>query len=107
MSSSDTQLSFSDLTAQLSARCQDAIDNDRLQNIPNEQIGQLLASIFRIYAAKAQSGETIIPFGRNDGVSATDVAIACTAMMDAVGLQLFELGAWQTMTNVRPRMTHK
>jgi hypothetical protein len=107
MSRSDTQLSFSDLTKELSARCLDAIENDQLQNIPNEQIGQMLATIFRVYAAKAQSGETIVPFGREDGVSATDVAIGCTAMMDAVGLQLFELGAWQTMTNVRPRMIHK
>ena len=107
MSRSDTQLSFSELTTELSARCLDAIEKDQLQNIPNEQIGQMLATIFRVYAAKAQSGESIVPFGREDGVSATDVAIGCTAMMDAVGLQLFELGAWQTMTNIRPSMTHK
>jgi hypothetical protein len=107
MSRSDTQLSFSELANELSARCLDAIENDRLQNIPNEQVGQMLATIFRVYAAKAQGGESIVPFGREDGVSATDVAIGCTAMMDAVGLQLFELGAWQTMTNVRPRMINK
>ena len=107
MSRSDTGASFSELTKELSARCLAAIENDQLQSIPNEQIGQMLATIFRVYAAKAQSGESIVPFGRDDGVSATDVAIGCTAMMDAVGLQLFELGAWQTMTNVRPRMTHK
>ena len=100
-------MSFSELTQELSARCLDAIENDQLQDIPNEQIGQMLATIFRVYAAKAQSGESIVPFGREDGVSATDVAIGCTAMMDAVGLQLFELGAWQTMTNVRPRMIQK
>jgi hypothetical protein len=100
-------MSFDELAKELSARCLKAIENDQLQDISNEQIGQLLATIFRVYAAKAQSGESIVPFGRDDGVSATDAAIGCTAIMDAVGLQLFELGAWQTMTNVRPRVIHK
>ena len=107
MSRSDAEVSFGDLTTELSARCLGAIENDQLHSIPSEQLGQMLATIFRVYAAKAQAGESIVPFGRNDGVTATDVAIGCTAMMDAVGLQLFELGAWQTMTNVRPSMTHK
>jgi hypothetical protein len=107
MSRSDTARSFSELTTELSARCLEAIDNDQLQSIPSEQLGQIFATIFRVYAAKAQSGESVVPFGRNDGVTATDVAIGCTAMMDAVGLQLFELGAWQTMTSVRPRTVHE
>ena len=32
--------------------------------------------------------------------SATDVAIGCTAMLEAVNLALFELGAWQNMSSV-------
>jgi len=107
MSPSDTALSFSDLTAELSNRCLEAMQNDQLNSIPSESLGRMFATIFRVYAAKVQNGESVIPFGRNDGVTATDVAIGCTAMMDAVGLQLFELGAWQTMTSVRPRNIHK
>ena len=105
MSRSDPEERLVVLTKELSAACLKAIETDQLESIPNEQIGQMLAAVFRVYAAKAQNGETIIPFGRDDGVSATDVAICCTALMDAVGLQLFELGAWQSMTNVRPPMT--
>jgi hypothetical protein len=107
MSRSDTAVSFGELTTELSARCLEAIDNDQLDSIPSEQLGRMFAALFRIYAAKVLSGDSFVPFGREDGVSATDVAIGCTAMMDAVGLQLFELGAWQTMTNVRPRTIHK
>ena len=40
------------------------------------------------------------PFGRNSGVTVTDVAISCTALMDSVGLELFELGAYQTMSGI-------
>jgi hypothetical protein len=97
---------FSDLAMELSACCLDAIECDRLDEIPNDRLGQMFASIVRVYAAKAQKGETVTPFGRNSGVTATDVAIGCTAMMDGVGLALFELGAWQTMTNVRPRASN-
>lgn len=106
MSRSDTEMSFSELTMELSARCLEAIENDQLDSVPNDQLGQMFATIIRVYAAKAQNGESVVPFGRNGGVTVTDVAIGCTAMMDGVGLQLFELGAWQTMTSVRPRITH-
>jgi len=99
MSQSDA-LSFASLTSELSARCLNAIEADRLGDIQNEELGQVFASIIRVFAAKAQLGEQVRPFGRNSGVTATDVAIGCTAMLEAVNLALFELGAWQAMSNV-------
>ena len=91
---------------ELSARCLEAVEHGRLDEIPNDQLGQMFATIVRVYAAKAQNGEAVVPFGRNSGVTVTDVAIGCTAMMDGIGLALFELGAWQAMTSVRPRATN-
>ena len=99
MSHSD-EPSFTSLTSELSARCLDAIEAGRLDEIPNEELGQAFASIVRVFAAKAQLGEAVRPFGRNSGVTTTDVAIGCTAMLEAVNLALFELGAWQSMSNV-------
>ena len=99
MSRSDGQ-SFASLASDLSARCLEAIDTDRLDEISNEHLGQAFASIIRVFAAKAQLGENVRPFGRNSGVTVTDVAIGCTAMLETVNLALFELGAWQSMTNV-------
>ncbi|MEO8377851.1 MAG: hypothetical protein ABI579_09295 [Candidatus Sumerlaeota bacterium] len=107
MSRSEAEFSFGDLTMELSARCLEAIENDQLHSIPNDQLGNMFATILRVFGAKAQRGEAALPFGGNIGVTVTDVAIGCTAMMDVVGLQLFELGAWQTMTSVRPHHTHK
>src|SRR3546814_14832024 len=46
---------------------------------PDDSLGQVLASAVRVLAAKAQAGQAPKPFGRNSGVTVTDVAIACTA----------------------------
>jgi hypothetical protein len=101
MSPSDqAERRFTDLASELSAHCLNAIENDRLDNISSESLGQLFASIVQTFAAKAQNGEDVKPFGRNSRVTATDVAIGCTAMLDAAGLALFELGAWQSMSGV-------
>ena len=91
---------FSDLASELSARCLEAIEQNRLEDIPADALGQAFASVLQLYAAKAQAGEGMLPFGRNSGVTATDVAIGCTAMLEAVNLALFELGAWQNMSSV-------
>jgi hypothetical protein len=93
---------FAHLASQLARHCTQAIDGDRLADIPTDVLGQLFASVVRLYAAKAQLGATPPPFGRHGTVTATDVAIGCTAMLEGVGLTLFDLGAWQTLASVRP-----
>ncbi len=98
-SSSDAH-SFSDLASDLSARCLDAVETGRFDDVPSDALGQVFASVVQLFAAKAQAGEQVLPFGRNSGVTTTDVAIGCTAMLDAVNLALFELGAWQAMSSV-------
>jgi hypothetical protein len=30
----------------------------------------------------------------------TDVAIGCTALLESAGLEVFELGAWQSMSGI-------
>ena len=103
MSKDDTiDPSFSDLASALAARCAEAIELDSASEIPNDSLGQVFASVVRLYAAKAQAGDTPRPFGRNSGVTATVVAIGCTAMLESIGLTLFDLGAWQTLSSVRP-----
>jgi hypothetical protein len=93
-------LSFADLASELSSRLHGALEQDALDGVPNEELGQIFASVVAVFAAKAQAGADVRPFGRNSGVTATDVVIGCTAMLDAAGLELFELGAWQAMTSV-------
>jgi hypothetical protein len=101
MSSSESGgASFAALASEIAAACADAIENDRISEIPDDSLGQVIGAAVRLYAAKAQSGNAPRPFGRNSGVTITDVAIGCTAMMEGVGLQVFELGAWQSMSGI-------
>ena len=69
-------------------------------SIPDDSLGQVFASVVRLFAAKSQAGPAPLPFGRNSGVTSTDVVIGCSAMLDAAGLAVFELGAWQAMSRV-------
>ena len=91
---------FAALASEIAVRCAEAIDADRLNDIPDDSLGQVFASVVRLFAAKAQAGPAPRPFGRNSGVSPTDVVIGCSAMLDAVNLAVFELGAWQAMSQV-------
>jgi hypothetical protein len=92
--------SFAELASELSALCAESIETDTIDAVPNDSLGQIFASVIRLYAAKAQAGPAPFPFARNSGVTPTDVAIGCTAMLDGVGLQVFELGMWQDMSGI-------
>jgi hypothetical protein len=91
---------FATLASELAAACAEAIERERLDDIPDDSLGQALGALVRLYAAKAQLGQAPRPFGRNSGVTVTDVAIGCTALLESVGLEVFELGAWQTMSGI-------
>ena len=91
---------FAELASELSALCAEAIENEDLAAAPNDSLGQVLASVVRVYAAKAQAGPAPYPFARNSAVTPTDVMIACTAMLDGLGLNVFELGMWTDMSGI-------
>jgi len=100
MSQSDATASFETLASEIAALCADAVEHNRLDDIPDDSLGQVFASVVRLFAAKSQAGPAPLPFGRNSGVTSTDVVIGCSAMLDAAGLAVFELGAWQAMSRV-------
>ena len=104
MSPSERRIAaFPELASDLAAACAEAIEQNRLADIPDEALGQIFASVVRLYAAKAHEGEAPRPFARNSGVTATDVMVGCTAMLEAVGSLVFELGLFQSMSNVGKR----
>ena len=100
MSQSERIAAFPDRASDLAAACAEAIETQRLDDIPNDSLGQAFGAIVRLYAAKAQLGEAPRPYGRNSGVTVTDVAIGCTALLESAGLEVFELGAWQSMSGI-------
>jgi hypothetical protein len=88
-----SEADFAALASEIAARCADAVEKDALDTVPDDALGQALASLVRLFAAKAQ-------FARNSGIAPTDVMVVASAMLDATGLNVFELGAWQAMSRV-------
>lgn len=91
---------FDELASDIAAFCADRLDAGRLDDITDEALGQVFAAVVRAYAAKVEAGFHPVPFGRNSGITPTDVAICCTAMMDRVSLQVFELAMYQDMSGL-------
>ena len=70
-------------------------DPDR---IPDAELRMLMASLVRLYAAKAENGmRTPLPPG-GGGLTVTDAMLATTDILHALNVQTFELAMWQAMT---------
>jgi hypothetical protein len=108
MSQSDAAKSarMSELASEFAGLVSEAVDENRLADIPDEALGSVLAASIRAYGAKAQEGEPPPPFTGNMGVTVTDVMIGCTAMLEAVNSLVFELGLWQSWTSLGKRKRH-
>jgi hypothetical protein len=97
---------MSELAGELAGLIAEAVDENRLADIPDEALGSVLAAAIRAYGAKCQEGDAPPPFARNMGVTVTDVMIGCTAMLEAVNSLVFELGLWQSWTSLGKRKRH-
>jgi hypothetical protein len=91
------------IAAELVSRFNEAVDTGRLDLIDDHSLGSVFASAIRILAAKAQQGEAPCTFSGNNTISATDAVIACTAILESVDLAVFELAAWQAVSNIGSR----
>jgi hypothetical protein len=88
------------LVGEASTLLDEALRDERLSDVPDDSLGQLFASVLRLYAAKVESGDLARAFPRGSGVTATDALIGCTAILQAVDVSIFNLGHWQSMTTI-------
>lgn len=89
-----------EVSLDIAALFSDLIDRAEVEKVSDQALGRILAAAVRLYAAKLQAGSTAAVFHGNSGVTATDVAIGCTAMLEAVDLELFELGLWENWSGL-------
>lgn len=93
-------MSTSDLSGQMgaaAARLAEAVDTGSLDAVPARELQLLLAAAVRAFSAKREGGEAVTAFLRTDGVTATDVAVTASALLEAAEIAPFELGMWQTI----------
>ena len=100
MSSIDPGLiSTPELAAELARRFSEAAEGN-VEAVASDDMGRILAHSIRLLAERAQQGLPACTFPGNNTLSATDAVIACTAILESVELAVFELAAWQAVSNI-------
>jgi hypothetical protein len=81
----------------LAAALERGIADGRLDVISAEALQALIAAACRIYTARREAGEPLAPVGKNS-LTATDVMVTASGLLQAADLAVFELGMWQGFT---------
>ena len=82
---------------QLAATIERGIADGELDILAPDALQALLAGACRLYAARRQAGRQLAPVAKN-ALSATDVMVTASGLLQAADLAVFELGLWQGCT---------
>jgi hypothetical protein len=74
-----------------------SIVDGKLDLVSTEALQKLIAAACRVYTARLEAGEQIMPVSKNS-ISATDVMVTASGLLKAADLAVFELGMWQSWT---------
>ena len=74
-----------------------SIVDGKLDLVSAEALQKLMAAACRVYTARLEAGEQIMPVSKNS-ISATDVMVTASGLLKAADLAVFELGMWQSWT---------
>jgi hypothetical protein len=88
----------SDEARRLAAGIERALAQGRRDILTTAALQDLVAATCKLYAAKIEAGEPILPCSAQHGVSATDVMTTASGLLRSVNLAVFELGMWQSWT---------
>jgi hypothetical protein len=81
----------------LAAVLERSIVDGKLDLVSAEALQKLIAAACRLYTARVEAGEPMMPVPRNS-ISATDVMVTASGLLKAADLAVFELGMWQSWT---------
>lgn len=82
-------------TEKLKALAKQILDLEEGKSLSQEMIQEGLEALTRLYTVRYQAGERYDPFVNGRAMPVTSVMIMSTAMLQAVNIELFELGMWQ------------
>jgi hypothetical protein len=74
-----------------------SIVDGKLDLVSTEALQRLMAAACRVYTARLEAGDQIMPVPKNS-ISATDVMVTASGLLKAANLAVFELGMWQSWT---------
>ena len=93
-----------DAQADLAARCAETVTGlratidrvlaaDGAHEVPDRAIQDLMVMAARLYVAKREAGAQFAPFAGPE-LTATEVMVTTTSMLEAANLEVFELTMW-------------
>jgi hypothetical protein len=71
-----------------------ALASGKLETVPDEELQRVLTAALRLYAAKVDVGDNAASPVIPDKLTPTDVVVSVTAIVRAVGLNLWDLSMW-------------
>jgi hypothetical protein len=81
----------------LAAAIEQGIADGRLDVLTADALQALMAAACRVYSARREAGEQLTPVAKN-AVTATDVMMTASGLLQAANVAVFELGMWQGWT---------
>jgi len=81
----------------LAAAMEQGIADGRLDVLTADALQALMAAACRVYSARREAGEQLTPVAKN-AVTATDVMMTASGLLQAANVAVFELGMWQGWT---------
>ncbi|MGZ3295092.1 MAG: hypothetical protein ACXU9D_17700 [Xanthobacteraceae bacterium] len=82
----------------LAAEIERALASGQRDFLSNEALQVLMAAACKVYGARVEAGEPLLPLPERGGATATDVMITASGLLKAANLAVFELGMWQSWT---------
>jgi len=82
----------------LAAEIERALAGGQRDLLSDEALQALMAAVCKVYGARVEAGEQLLPLPERGGATATDVMITASGLLKSANLAVFELGMWQSWT---------
>jgi hypothetical protein len=82
----------------LAAEIERALAGGRRDVLSKEALQALMAAVCKVYGARVEAGEQLLPLPERGGATATDVMVTASGLLKSANLAVFELGMWQSWT---------
>jgi hypothetical protein len=77
------------------------VADDNFETVDGEAARRLFAAMIKVYSLRIEAGERDLPVNMGDsGTNATDLMITASALLRSGDLEVFELGMWQSYTQL-------
>jgi len=84
--------------SRMAATIERALAEGRHDVISTEALQALMAAVCKVYGARVEAGEQLLPLPERGGATATEVMITASGLLKSADLAVFELGMWQSWT---------